>query len=325
MEVLSVDLGDVTTSRSDPTIKEVSESQITAILIYPVKSCGGISLQESEYDCFGFNWDRRWMVVFLRDGHEPPESDKPDGREKAEYKMLSQRLNPKMALLKPQLTSNKLIVSAPGKKPLEIPLESEEKGDRLNVDLWATQLIGIDEGDDIAEWYSEFLGQPCRLVRMPSDHIRPVSKKYEIEGLKNTASFADGFPFLLITNASLEDLNSRLPAPLPMARFRPNIVVSLSREDYKPFTEDTWRKFSLGRDIFYGAKPCSRCKLTTVDPSKGEFSGEEPLATLRKYRKRKNGAVYFGQNLLQEAERGTLRVGDKVKVLKTQERDDWVL
>jgi len=208
-------------------------------------------------------------------------------------------------------------------RTLQIPLVSEERGERLNVDLWATQLIGIDEGDDISKWYSDFLGQPCRLVRMPKDHNRSVSKRYEIEGLKNTASFADGFPFLLITNASLEDLNSRLPAPLPMARFRPNIVVSLSPQDYKPFSEDSWGKFSLGNNIFYGAKPCSRCKLTTVDPTKGQFAGEEPLATLRQYRKRKNGSVYFGQNLLQEAEHGTLRVGDKLKVLQTREK--WKL
>ena len=130
----------------------------------------------------------------------------------------------------------------------------------------------------------------CRLVYFPEVNQRPVDEKYRIEN--DQVSLADGYPYLIIGQSSLDDLNSKLTNPLPMNRFRPNFVFTGG----KPFEEDNWRNFAIGKSRFAGVKPCGRCVLTTVNQETTE-RGTEPLATLATYR-RTNNKIYFGQNLL---------------------------
>jgi uncharacterized protein YcbX len=160
--------------------------------------------------------------------------------------------------------------------------------------------------EDAAEWFSEFLGISCKLVAMTERSIRPVAKEYAVNN--DVVSFADGYPFLLISEATLDDLNSRLATPVPMKRFRPNLVV----KGCEPFAEDTWKEIQIGDAKFYVVKPCARCTIPTVDIETGE-KGVEPLRTLATYRNFEN-KVLFGQNLL-PASNGTLSVGDAIQII----------
>jgi uncharacterized protein YcbX len=161
----------------------------------------------------------------------------------------------------------------------------------------------MDEGEDVAMWFSEFLGTGCSLVRMPDDGNRSVNRN----GISSRVSFVDAFPLLLISEGSLADLNTRLEVPIPMKRFRPNLVVSGAG----PYAEDSWRRILVGGSRFHVVKSCARCAITTVDPETGT-RGKEPLRTLATYRE-VGGNVMFGQNLVHEG-RGVVSVGDSVVV-----------
>ncbi|KAL6077710.1 MOSC domain-containing protein [Balamuthia mandrillaris] len=308
---------------------------VTQVNIYPIKSCKGVSLQEREFDAFGFEYDRHWLLATQRAN--------------GQWAMTSQRQNPRLALVVPSFTETHLQVEAPGKDPLEIPLsrEDEDLKQRQEVRVWGGVYPAIDEGDEAAAWFSDYLNlgnedgslTEVRLFRMPQDHARLVEEEYRVEGACNTASFADGYPFLLISEASLEELNFRIrqqqqqnegiegeegEVVLPMWRFRPNIVVRTVGERQKPFVEDEWFKIQIGEDeteaddgeVFYVVKACTRCKLTTVDHERGEFAGPEPLQTLGTFRLDQQKQPMFGQNLLQKNRRGRVRVGDRVQVLE---------
>jgi uncharacterized protein YcbX len=160
-------------------------------------------------------------------------------------------------------------------------------------------------GEEVSQWFSEFLELSCQLVYMPDNSYRPVNSRYASHNQQ--VSFADGFPFLLISEASLQDLNERLDQPIPMNRFRPNLVVS----GCEAFAEDSWRSIRIGSIPFHVVKPCERCLITTVDQAQG-IRGKEPLQTLAQYRL-SNGKILFGQNLI-PAELGTLQVGDSVEI-----------
>ncbi|MFC5409817.1 MOSC domain-containing protein [Larkinella bovis] len=261
------------------------------IWIYPIKSLGGISLTEAEVEPKGFRYDRRWMLV------------KPDGT------FLTQRENPVMALVNVELTDQQLRVYHRDRPDdlLEISLHPET-GEALTAYVWDHQAVDSrvvsQEADD---WFSRLLGFPCRLVYMPEDSRRPVDPKYA--RLDDVVSFADGFPYLVISADSLDELNRRVEKPLGMSRFRPNLVV----QGVKPHDEDTWYRFQLGALTFYGVKPCARCVLTTIDPQTAR-KGKEPLKTLATYR-RLDQKILFGQNVLAETT-GTLRVGDPVTILE---------
>lgn len=265
---------------------------LSALHIYPVKSCRGFSVTTAELDDHGFIGDRRFMVVGAEDG-----------------KFLTQRGHPRMALIETALTKDSLILSSPGQDPATIPLNASAGLRRVTV--WKSTVTADDCGDEAAGWLSDFLGQPLRLVRMGGTYQRPMLKAAAQAG--DVVSFADSCPFLAISEASLADLNDRLIAkheePLPMNRFRPNLVVA----GCTAFAEDDWPHVRVGGIIFRSAGPCARCPITTTDQLTA-VRGKEPLKTLATYRRdeRDPTNVNFGTNLIHETKRGTLRVGDAV-------------
>jgi uncharacterized protein YcbX len=259
---------------------------LSGLNIYPIKSARGIALTEAEVDEFGLRYDRRWMVVD-RSGQ-----------------FLSQRSHARLALVVPNIRDGSLRVDAPGMGALEVPLAPSATVE-TRVRVWDDTCPATWVGEKAADWFSEFLGNTCSLVYMDADVVRPADPAFAPPDSR--VSFADGFPFLLISEESLGDLNRRLAEPLPMNRFRPNLVVSGG----EPYQEDTWTKIEIGGIGLRVVKPCGRCLVTTTDQTTGE-RGKEPLRTLATYRKR-DGEVLFGQNVVHEGP-GRLRVGDSVLV-----------
>ena len=269
----------------------MSDLTLTGLFFYPVKSLAGISLERALVDARGIRYDRHWMVV------------------DCEGRFLSQRELPTMTLIRTQLTTGVLRLSAPGMPDLDLELEGiREK--RLLVSVWGDLIEAQFEGARASNWLTQYLGVDCRLVSMPKETTRQVDQRFaEVD---DQVGFADGFPFLLISEASLVDLNSRLPEALPMRRFRPNLVVS----GCEPYAEDSWRRIRVGDTAFRVVKPCSRCAITTINPETAE-KGAEPLATLAGYR-RDGNKVYFGQNLIHD-QPGELKVGMPVEVLEVDD------
>lgn len=253
---------------------------------YPVKSLRGLECRSLAVGARGFRLDRHWMVVDAGNG------------------FLSQRQQPRMSLVDARLDADeRLHLAAPGMPDLAV---GDGGIEHVEVTVWRDQVTAklVDPAADA--WLSAFIGQPCRLVYLPDDVRRAVDPEYAQPS--DQVGFADGFPFLLISQASLDDLNGRLPEALPMLRFRPNLVV----DGCAPYAEDAWRQIRIGDIGFRVAKPCSRCPIPTIDFSTGE-RGAEPLRTLMDYRRRDN-RVYFGQNLLHDSG-GRLEVGMPVEVL----------
>ncbi len=266
-------------------MRDAENVTLSGLYVYPIKSCAGIMLDSAELSVTGLRNDRRWMLV----------------DEAGEF--MSQRVHPRMALISTYLSDEQLTVSAPGMPDLLIPLR-QESGNLIDVEVWGDVNKGTLVGGEADRWFGEFLRFPCRLVRKPDDDPRPVDSIYAQSG--DQTSFADGFAFLLISEASLDDLNSRLEDPLPMNRFRPNLVV----RGCDAYAEDRWGRLHIGGVPFRVAEGCPRCAITTTDQETGE-RGKEPLRTLATYRKF-DGEVYFGRNLIHDA-LGTVRVGDSVQ------------
>jgi len=220
-----------------------------------------------------------------------------------------------MALIAPQIRSDTLVLSAPGMPPLSLPLRDPKGaspiGAEVQVRVWRDRVGAWDEGDEAAEWLSAFLGVPCRLVRRGPRSERPVPAPYAVSE-RDRVGFADGFPLLLLSEASLEDLNRRLPRPVEIERFRPNLVLSGG----PPYAEDRWEVLEVRGIRLHAVKPCARCTIPTVDPQTGERDPQgEPLRTLARYRRGEDGKVYFGQNLVHVPKEGVLRVGDRVAII----------
>lgn len=267
----------------------MSRYRLASIHVYPIKSCRGISLREARLGLRGIEGDRAWMLV------------DPDGV------FLSQRRLPRMALIEPRVRGEGLEVAAPGMEPLRV----DGPGEPRKVTIWGDRCLAEDAGDEAASWFSRFLDTPCRLVRQAPAADRPVrgTEEAAVAGPEGQVSFADGFPLLLTTTGSLDDLSRRVGRPIPMNRFRPNLVVAGA----EPWEEDHWRRLRVDGVDFRVAKPCIRCVITTVDQQTGQ-AGREPLATLGEFRRTEAG-VAFGQNLIHLG-RGTLRVGAVVEVLE---------
>lgn len=259
---------------------------LAAIWIHPVKSLAGMCVDRAWVDDRGLRHDRRFMIV------------------DAEGRFVTQREHPAMARIHARVDGERLTLSANERSPLEVALEVE--GPSCEVIVWRDRCAAIDAGDAPARWLSEALSMHVRLVRMPASTRRAVDPEYAREG--DIVSFADGFPFLLATEASLDALNARLARPVDMRRFRPNLVVAGA----SPFAEDAWRELAIGGVRFGVRKPCARCAIVTVDPDLGTRE-KEPLATLATFRSRDHG-VLFGQNLVHDGE-GELSVGDAVRVI----------
>jgi len=260
------------------------------LFIYPIKSLGGIKHTRLRALQKGFEFDRRWMLV--------DESGK----------FITQRIDHKLALLKTEIVDNTIVIRHRKNSSLKlsIPLKGHFAS-KMDVTIWNDKVDGFLLNTDADLWFSNYLQKPCRLVFMKEEGQRSVDPRYA----KNDeqVSFADSFPYMLIGKASLDDLNSRLDAIVPMDRFRPSIVVSGST----PFEEDTWAEIKIGEVIFKVSKPCARCVATTIDQQTSEKSSE-PLYTLSQYRSL-NNKVLFGQNLLALNE-GTITEGSEVKVLR---------
>ncbi len=260
--------------------------RLTQLNVYPIKSAGGISADTWEVDAFGLRHDRRWMVVDAR-GH-----------------LVTQRTHPRLALVRPTIAGDRLVVNAPGAEPLELSLHPTGSV-HLEATVWDDTCDAIWLGPRPASWFSTVLESPCELVYMPDATIRPADPAYAPEHTR--VSFADAFPFLLISEESLADLNRRMPSPLPMNRFRPNLVIAGG----VPYLEDEIGRFEACGIEFRAVKPCDRCVVTTTDQETAE-RGVEPLRTLATYRK-VGGMVMFGQNVIHHGT-GALTVGADVAV-----------
>ena len=224
---------------------------------------------------------------------------------------------PALTQVTTELHDQALLLQAPGMTPLTLEsalksaLESDRDASRLpgpelTVEIWGQRVSALSGGPQADDWFSAYLNQDCRLVFMAEDQHRPVDPSYARDS--DEVSFADGFPVLMISEASLDDLNSRLDNPVSMRRFRPNLVIS-TRE---PFAEDRWHSVRIGETEFECAKACPRCILTTIDPDTAEVDArQEPLRTLGSYRRDPSGGVNFGQNLIPR-KLGRVRVGDTV-------------
>ena len=265
----------------------MADAHVTGLYFYPVKSCAGTPLQVAEIGPRGIVHDREFMLTY------------PDGR------FVTQRELPRLALIQPNLSAESLAFVAPGMPPLAIT--PTDAGPRQAVVVWRDCVSAVDQGPEIADWLSTFVRTRVRLMRMPADTLRRVDPRFAPRPT-DQVGFADGYPLLLISEESLEDLNSRLVEPLPMNRFRPNVVV---RGASWPYAEDEWADLSIGAVRFDGVKTCARCAIPTTDQLTAE-RGVEPLATLAHYRRIERG-VLFGQNLV-HAERGRISVGDELTV-----------
>jgi uncharacterized protein YcbX len=259
------------------------------IFIYPIKSMKGVRLESAKVLERGFQYDRRWMLV-----------------DRAGL-FITQRTHHKMALIQVELQDNHLLVSSSIKQvnPIQIPLDFKLES-QIEVEVWDDRMLANLVDPSFDQWFSEVLEIDCQLVVMPESTVRKVNPKYAVN--EESVSFADGMPYLIIGQESLNHLNSKLTQEVTMYRFRPNIVFSGGAG----FVEDNWKNIKIGNVDFCVVKPCARCVLITVDQETGEKS-KEPLRTLASYRTI-NNKVHFGQNALALHE-GVLRVGDSIQLI----------
>jgi uncharacterized protein len=261
---------------------------ISSLIYYPIKACRGFEVDMANVERMGLQHDRRMMVVTPGGG------------------FLTQRELPRLALVTPKLSGGNLELCAPEYDSVQLGIQTT--GVPMSVDVWKSKgVLAIDQGEEAAQWFSDWLGTEVRLVHIADGYKRKISQEYAIHSDDHTG-FADGYPILLASEESLQDLNSRLEAPVPMNRFRPNLVV----RGCEPFAEDGWNRIRAGDVELAVVKPCPRCEVTTIDKNTLETS-KEPLKTLGKYRKHALGAI-FGQNVIPVNE-GNLRLGMSVEVL----------
>lgn len=268
---------------------------VSGLSRYPVKSLRGHAVDAARVERWGLAGDRTWMLVL------------PDGQG------LTARERPELLLLTPTITADGLRVEAQGRAPLEVAVPTGPAD--LPVRVHSSALRASPAGDEADGWFSALLGTPVRLVHLGDPQVRPVNPRFA--GPEDRVSFADGYPLLLTTEASLAALNTLVEegrgadeGPLPMTRFRPNVVVSGG----PAWQEDGWRRIRIGEAVFRTPKGCDRCIMTTVDPQTA-VRGREPLATLVRHR-RWDGRSWFGMNLVPDTPGATIRVGDEVEVLE---------
>ncbi len=259
---------------------------LTALWRYPIKSCRGQALQAAGLTPKGLPHDREWMVV------------------DEQGLFVTQRTEGRLALVVPTLTADALCVDAPVARTLVVPLEPAERKVTRTVTVWRDTLEALDEGPEAAAWFSALLGRPCRLVRQRPECPRQAGSKAP----GAPVSFADAYPLLATSEASLADLNARLAAPVPMRAFRPNLVLAGGA----PWAEDGWRSLSVGEARLEAVKPCARCVIPTLDPDTGRPAHADLLRTLNALRPGPDGPL-FGVNLAVSAT-GRVAVGDAVTV-----------
>jgi uncharacterized protein YcbX len=262
-------------------------ASLAALALYPVKSCAALTPTAWPVGPAGLDHDRSWLVVDA------------DGR------FLTQRTDPALAVVRPELRPGALRLHAPGGQ-VDVPVGDEAR--QRPVEVWGFTGPAVDAGDEAAALLTEHLGRTARLVRPAPGFARPADPE---AGPGVPVLFADGFPLLVASTASLTDLNTRLAQPLPMDRFRPNLVVAGA----PAWAEDRWRSIRIGGTAIDLVKPCTRCAVTTVDQATGRRDGAEPLRTLATFRRGARG-VLFAMNAVPRGS-GTLRLGDQVQVVAT--------
>jgi len=268
--------------------------RVTGLFVYPVKSLRGCAVSAADFDGLGFAGDRRFLVV------------------DDTGKFLTQRVLPRMALVNATLAGGSLSLSADGAGSVSVSTASDPAAPPRTVSVWKSEgLQAEDCGPAATAWLSDFLHSKCHLVRAGTRFSRPILKVTGRPG--DFVSFADAYPFLAVSEASLAHLNDRIlendGAPVPMNRFRPNIVVA----GCDAFAEDAWTRVRIGGVVFRNGGPCARCIVTTTDQLTGE-RGKEPLKTLATFRRDAHDPtdVNFGVNLIHETKQGTVRIGDEV-------------
>lgn len=272
--------------------------RISQLYIYPVKSLGGIALQEARVTSRGLEYDRRWMLIDENN------------------QFLSQRKYPQMALFKLELTTDGLkVIHQPSGDETIIPYHPQTT-ETVDVVVWDDACNGTYVSAAVDDWFSQKLQINCRLIHMTDDQIRQVDPRYASP--EHITSFADGYPMLLVSEESVADLNTRLVEQITVKRFRPNIVIA----GVEAYHEDRMQHFEASGIAFYGVKPCARCVMIGVNPDTAA-SAPEPLKTLAKFR-RINHKIMFGQNLIHTGT-GTIRVGDVVKGISVGEELEFTL
>ena len=263
---------------------------ISQLIIYPIKSLGGFNVSSAELTDRGLQYDRRWMLV---DNNN---------------KFLTQREHPKMCLLQTLIEKDELIIFYKNDKDdkIKIPLHPIPT-DTVKVNVWDDECEAQYISEAADKWFTKQLSMDCRLVYMPDSEKRMVEKEYAHED--EIAAFSDGYPLMIIGQASLDELNSRLTEHIPMDRFRPNIVFTGG----KAFDEDLMEQLSINDINLFGVKLSSRCVLTTINQANAQ-KGKEPLKTLAGYRQHSN-KIYFGQNLLFK-QTGNMKVGNSINIVK---------
>jgi uncharacterized protein YcbX len=264
----------------------MADVRVDQLNIYPIKSLGGVTVSDLDVGKFGPEIDRRWMLV------------------DADGVCVTQRVNRILSQCRVKLSGSELVIEH-GESVTSLPL-TMDGGETIPVRVWDDTVRAIKGPDRAIEWFSDILGFRCSPVFMSDASVRRVDPAFAPE--ESFTTFTDGFPILVASNSSLADLNNRLNLPVPMSRFRPNLVVSGS----EPFAEDTWGRVEVGTATIRGVKPCSRCVMTTIDPDT-LLSGKEPLRTLATYRKWGHH-VYFGENFVVETG-GRISVGDHLNAM----------
>ncbi|XP_062095884.1 uncharacterized protein LOC133801653 [Humulus lupulus] len=289
---------------------------VSSILVYPIKSCRGISVPQCFLTPTGFRWDRQWLVV------------------NSKGRAYTQRVEPSLALVETELPNDALlegwkpnkcsylVIKAPGMDELKISLTAPQEVAN-DVSVWEWYGSALDEGAEASKWFSNYLGKPSRLVRFnAASETRPVDPKY---AAGHKVMFSDQYPFLILSQGSMDSLNTLLEEPIPINRFRPNIVVN----GCEPFAEDLWREIRIDNFTFEGVKLCSRCKVPSINQETG-IAGPEPNETLKQTRsdkvlrpdKKQQGKVYFGQNMVwknnaaEEGKAKVMKIGDPVYAIK---------
>lgn len=276
---------------------------VSELWIYPIKSCQGIPLKTAEVTPKGFLWDREMMII-SRKG-----------------KFLTQRQFPQLAKVQIKLSDNSLTLSVSDDSLQSLTFTPSLQGEEVEVEIWSDRTTAIDQGDLVAQWFHRVLeldsSKQCRLVRQSDQYERKVNSIFAVTK-QDIVSFADGYPCLLTTTASLAELNRRImdtyqdsTLSVSMDRFRSNIVA----ETENPFEEDNWKTITIGKLQFAVVKPCSRCIIPTINQQTGDRNElREPLRTLGTFRQFGEQGVMFGENMIPESS-GTISVGDRVEVV----------
>ena len=270
-------------------------ASIQAIQVYPIKSSASISLSTGWIDEYGLSFDRRFVLT----------------RENGQF--ITGRTDAKICLIQASITASGLVFTAPGMPPLAICYRDFSR-DYRQVTVWENEISALHCHRDYDLWFSQYLGKNCQLYYFGDESHRTVKRRSE------QMTFTDGYPLMMISRASLDDLNRRTPEPFSMANFRPNLII----DNCEAFAEDTWARIRIGEIEFDLPKPCTRCIFTTVDPKTGiKHPAMEPLKTLKSYRQLESGEVAFGYNVV-PLSRGQISVGDAITVLTRHDRPVFV-